>query len=776
MKRPPIIAVMAGLLAVLTFVTFAPAFKADFVDYDDSDYVTANSHVQAGLSWDSVKWAFTASHASNWHPLTWLSHMLDWQLYGANPWGHHLTSVILHSANATILFLVLVRLIGGRWRSLVVAALFALHPLRVESVAWISERKDVLSALFALLTLWAYALYVWKSEIGSQKPGTSLPDFNLRPLTSGFYWLALLFFTLGLMSKPMVVTLPFVLLLLDYWPLRRLTRLTLNARPAPMVRLVCEKLPFLALSAACSVITLQVQQLGGAFTTLTRLSLGARVENALVAYARYLHKTIWPVDLAILYPHPGHWPTVQVLGAAILVLGISAGVILSRHRWPAGFVGWFWFIGMLMPVIGLVQVGAQAMADRYTYLPLIGLFLLVTWSVPDWRSRYPWQTILVTTGVIIVLAACVIATRAQLRYWQNRVALFERALAVTPPNVVALYELGAALEKANRNEEAILRYRQALQLAPEHAVANYNLGNALSKERQYAEAVNHYERAIQSSPKATEMHNNLANALAEIGQLDEAVRHYQIALEGKPGDAVAHNNLANVLMKLGRSNDAIAHYEAALRERPNYAEACNNLGTALVSLGRTAEALRHFHKALSSQPENTGFQQNLTRALRRLDDSPGEAARYFAEAVRLSPQDGQAHYGLALAKLDAGEEDEALAHLQQALALEPSLLTQLNNRAWGLATQFDVSGRNGKKAVVLARAALKDSGSRRAEVLDTLAAAYAEVGDFAAATNYAKLALSLARVAEDTALAEQISQRLTLYQQGQPYREPPRTP
>jgi len=499
MKWPSNVTVIAGLLAAVTLVTYTPAFKAEFVDYDDTDYVTQNPHVLPGLTKAGIVWAFTELHGEHtyWHPITWLSHMLDCQLFGLNAGAHHAVNVAFHTVNVVLLFLLLFRLTGTVGRSAVVAALFALHPLQVDTVAWVAERKNLLSTLFFLLTLWAYAGYVRNQPKAGERvdaAGVMVRARNFRLIN---YFLALVLFALALMSKPSVVTLPCVLLLLDYWPLQRLQLSELSTQRSTMVRLLLEKVPFFMLAAAVSVTTVLSNRQIGSISSSVDLPFTLRLTNALVSYGRYLRKAFWPDDLAVLYPYPKSWPVEQVLFTAVLLLGISAWVVWNWKRQPYLLMGWCWFVGMLVPTIGLIQAGAQSMANWFVYIPLIGLFLLITWGVADWRSRHPNQSALLIAVSTALLAGCFVVTRTQLRYWQNHVALFERALAVTPPNFLALCGLGAALERAGRIEEATLRYRQALQFAPEHANANYNLGNSLSKEKRYAEAVHYYERAIQ---------------------------------------------------------------------------------------------------------------------------------------------------------------------------------------------------------------------------------------------------------------------------------------
>ena len=547
MRRPGLLCL---LLAVTTLAVFLPIGRHGYVNYDDSDYVTANQHVKGGLSWDNVVWAFKSGHASNWHPLTWMSHMLDIQLFGDSPGAQHMVSVGFHIANTLLLFLLLRSMTGAVWRSAMVAGLFALHPLHVESVAWVSERKDVLSAFFFLLTLWAYARYAdtrrcsargskvqspksqsrrsQGSAVSDQKLAAKPPpiDRTMADHVSRFtfhaslYLLALLFFALGLMSKPMLVTLPFVLLLLDYWPLGQIQWST-PALEQRFWRLLLEKTPFFLLAAASSVVTFIVQRKGGAVST--SLSLGARVANALVAYVRYIGKMLWPTDLSILYPHPGHWPAWQVIASAVLLLGIFAAVIWLVRRSPYLVIGWLWFVGTLVPVIGLVQVGIQSMADRYTYLPLIGLFIMLVWGVAELIPDRPWRVDALAAGGITVLVVCSLLTVRQVQIWRDSETLFQQAVRVTKDNYLAYNNLGYYLSGLGRTAEAIENYRMSLKINPAYEDALNNLGYALAGQKKYLEAIPLYEAALRIKPKHTEVHNNLGNALSETGRIDEAI-------------------------------------------------------------------------------------------------------------------------------------------------------------------------------------------------------------------------------------------------------------
>ena len=659
-------------LAVTTLAVFLPVAWQGFVNYDDSDYVTENAHVQSGLKWDNVVWAFKTGHASNWHPLTWLSHMLDCQLFGLKAGGPHLVSVGFHIANTLLLFLLLRRMTGALWRSILVAALFALHPLHVESVAWASERKDVLSAFFFLLTIWAYARY---AEVQSPKPKVQSPGppstHHVSRFTfhaSRFYLLSLSFFALGLISKPMLVTMPFVLLLIDYWPLRRPGASSRESQPVAGLLLLLEKVPFFLLSVASCVITFLVQRKGGAVSTA--LTLDERIANALVSYARYIGKMFWPKNLSILYPHPGHWLAWQVMVSAGLLLAVSAAVILMARRRPYLAVGWLWFCGTLVPVIGLIQVGIQSMADRYTYVPLIGLFIMLVWGVEELIPVRPWRGRALAIGAALLLATCGYLTERQIRFWRDSEALFGHAVKVTRDNYLAYNNLGFYLSGKGRVAEAMENYRQALKINSAYEDALNNLGYALAGQKKYAEAIPLYQAALRVRPKHAEVHNNLGNALSETGKIDEAIQHYLIALEQKPDHADAHNNLGIALAMKGRLDEAIAHFHEAIRCKPSYASAHSNLGNAFAVQHKLDAAIQEYQESLRLKPDDAQAHNNLGNAL--AEQGKVEAAiEHYGQALRLNADNPEAHFNLALALLHQGKGEDAVAHIKEALRLRP---------------------------------------------------------------------------------------------------------
>jgi len=645
-------------LALVTCGLYLPALWNDFVNYDDPAYVTSNAHVQSGLSWQNAHWAFLTGEASNWHPLTWISHMADCQIYGLRAGGHHLTNVLLHVANTLLLFALLRQMTGATWRSAAAAALFAWHPLRVESVAWVAERKDVLSAFFWLLTMIAYVRYANESKVQG-------------PRSKVFYTLSLACFALGLMAKPMLVTLPFVLLLVDYWPLGRISnfRFEISNRRASGW-LLLEKVPFFLLAVVSSAVTFFVQKRGGAVSSLNVLTIGQRLANALVSYFRYVGKLLWPVNLSVLYPHPRSWPVWLIIAAGVFLAGVSVAVILAARRKPYLAVGWFWFVGCLVPVIGLVQVGVQSMADRYSYVPGIGLLIMICWGVPE-LSRSPGSQRIVSAGCVTALVLCMLATFFQIQYWKNSLTLFGHAVEVTSNNYLAYNNLGFFLDHDGKMDEAMTNYQKSIAINPNYEEAQNNMGYVLAEKGRHAEAVNYYLAALRIQPGLAEAHNNLGNALAELGKSDEALAEYQRTLELKPDHADAHNNIGIALAMRGRFDEAVLHLKEAIRLRPSYASAHSNLGNAFAVQHKLDEAAREYQIALALKPDDAQAHNNLGNVLSeqgRLDD----AAKQYTRALELKADNPEANYNLGMVLLQQGKRDEALKHFQEALRLRPS--------------------------------------------------------------------------------------------------------
>ena len=535
---------IAIVLAAVTVLIYLPVLHNGFVNYDDPDYITNNAHVKAGLTWPGIVWAFQSSEASNWHPLTWISHMIDCGLFGVNPAGHHLVNVLFHSANAVLLYFLLCRLSGARWRSAFVAALFAWHPLHVESVAWASERKDVLSAFFWMLTLLAYAGYARRvTRDECLVTGTAAVASPVTRHASLVYVLALFFFACGLMSKPMVVTLPFVMLLLDFWPLRRISNFKLQI--SDLFRLLLEKLPFFAMTIASCIITRMVQN--GALWSSGSLTLHFRMANALMSCVRYIAKLFWPADLALIYPYPHYWPLAEVIAVGLLLAICSALAILWARRFPYLAVGWFWYLGTLVPAIGLVQAGIQSMADRYTYLPSIGLFIVVVWGLNDLLNFHPQKIKIAAAAGSLALVCCLAVTSIQLTYWRNSVALFWHTVQVTTDNYAAENCLGTAFENIGKKDEAAKLYAESVRVEPDYPLGQFNLGMILLEQGRAEEASNHLAMAAELAPRDAVMQFDFGMFLLQHGNPTGAAVHFKAALAAKPDFPEAKKELAKLL-------------------------------------------------------------------------------------------------------------------------------------------------------------------------------------------------------------------------------------
>ncbi|MCP4107717.1 MAG: tetratricopeptide repeat protein [Desulfobacteraceae bacterium] len=589
-------------LVISLLAVYSEVRNFDFINYDDDDYVYNNPHVKAGLTLENIAWSFTATHAANWHPLTWLSHMSDVHLYGLAPGMHHLTNVFFHIANSLLLFIAFRKMTGDLWRSAFAAALFALHPLHVESVAWISERKDVLSTFFWMMTMLAYIRY-------AEQPGIRR------------YVPVLIFFALGLMAKPMLVTLPFVLLLLDYWPLKRLSivdcrlsienissqsiinhQSTIDNRQSIINRqstIFLEKIPLIILSAVSCIATLIAQQSGGAVRTLDSYPLTFRLANAVVSYTGYIEKMIWPHHLSIFYP-PRVVPWWHVTGSCLMLVFISALVIRFAKKRPCLAVGWLWYIGTLIPVIGVIQVGSQAMADRYTYISLIGLFIIIAWGFKFQVSSFKFQ-ILCT----IFLSILAVSSWIQLRYWTNSITLFEHSLDVTSNNILAHTNLGLALAKEGRTEESVNHYHMALQSSPDNAKVHNNMGVALFRMGKIRESVIHFQKALQKKPDFADAYNNLKKVLKIQKEKDEALAKIKDALKNNPDDAKLHNDLGNLYKKYRNTDKATEQYKKALSIQPEFPEALKNLAIAYAVKGEYENAVSLLKKITDIQPENS---------------------------------------------------------------------------------------------------------------------------------------------------------------------------
>jgi len=662
-------AICLALVAV-TLVAFWSVGQSDFVNYDDPLIVVENDPVRAGITPESVRWAFTSSQPSgNWQPVTWLSHMLDCQLFGLDPGRHHAVNLGFHVANTLLLFLLLRQMTGAIWRSALVAALFALHPMHVESVAWVAERKDVLSGFFAMLTLLMYARYVQQSKVQG-------------PRSKVFRGLALVCFALGLMSKSMLVTLPVILLLLDFWPLGRFGSSASGgptgepASPVPagsLGRLALEKWPFFLMAASSGVMTFVAQRQAGAVGSFEYLPMKARIANALVAYWTYLRKAFWPENLAVFYPYQPI-PSWQAVGAGLLLVGLSAFVVGKRRSHPYLLVGWLWFLVMLLPVIGLVQVGMQSTADRYTYLPYVGVFLLVAWAIgaaiPDTRA---WRTG-AALGAAAVLAAALVVTVAQVKYWRNSITLFTHASEVVPESALAHNNLGSALFDVGKTDEAVQHFRTALAISPRFSPAHSNLGSFLLIQGKNDEAEPHlrYALKVQETDAA---HHNLGTILFRRQQYAEAEAHFRAALKIRPAHIDARLSLGSVLAMQGKNEEAEAEFMEGLRRDPDNPSLHRNLGNVLLARGKPAEAQAEFVRSwqlkVRRDPDNPTLHGELASLLASAGRDADAASEYSA-AIRLNSKDPGLREAFAALLLKQGQTDKAHAQLREALELRPT--------------------------------------------------------------------------------------------------------
>lgn len=649
--------VVCGLLLAAVFLVFGQTLQHGFVNYDDRTYICENRYLAEGSTAHKIAWVFTTDRAANWHPLTWLSHLLDYSIYGLrNPGGHHLTSVLLHAASAILLFLALRRMTGDFWPSAFVAALFAVHPLRVESVAWLAERKDVLSGLFFMLTLWAYARY------------TSRPFSFIR------YFAVAAFFALGLLAKPTLVTLPCVLLLLDYWPLKRFQKHSDGAdTPADQkYRLILEKLPLFLLASVSCAMTIRAQH--AAIESSGDVALPWRIGNALVAYVAYLIQFFWPFDLAVMYPHPGDTlPLLAIAAAALALAAISVAVVVLHRRSPYLATGWLWYLGMLVPMIGLVQVGFQSRADRYTYLPQIGICLMLAWAIRQFAaSESAKRRAFVAASAALVIL--IIVAHKQTALWCSDETLWEHTLACTANNHTAHNHLGMALADQGHFGDAVEQYQKAKQIAPNDAKNRNNLGYALAKSGRIDEAIIEYSRAIDINPRLVAAHANLGVSLRKKKRIDEAVSHFNTALKIDPDYAMAHNNLGAMLQEEGKLAPAISHYQKAIELQPNYEAARRNLDMAMGQLYNTPEALVRWREWIDLLPKefiliNKAAWLMATCSDASLRNGP-DAVELAQRAVRLAGENEPTTLDtLAAAYAASGRFSDAVATAQRALAL-----------------------------------------------------------------------------------------------------------
>ena len=635
---------ICAALAALCAIIYGQTLTFDFLHYDDDKFITGNPELRAGLTWQGIVWAFTTNRETYYIPITWLTHLFDYQVYGLRPWGHHLTNAIFHAVNTALLFLVLMRMTRQRWPSALVAALFAAHPLHVESVAWISERKDVVSTLFWFLTLDAYTRY-------SSRPNAPR------------YTLVFLLLALGLMAKPMLITVPFMLLLLDYWPLDRGRR--------RWTWLVVEKIPLILLALAFTFVTAVMTRRGVKLLPTELVPWGSRLTNAAVSYPFYLFKMVCPVNIVEPYPYPPMFrPWWQVGGAFALLIGVTGAVIAFRRRCPYLIVGWLTYLGVLMPVNGLVQATGFRYANRYTYVSLIGIFIMIAWGLASLIQARRVFKKPVAAAMAAILAILTVLAVFQTRHWRDSLSLFTHAVEATQDNAAANYALANECARLRKQDKAEAFYREALRISPGFLDAHINYGDLLAEMGRPGEAAAEYEAVLQRDPGSASAHANLGMALAKLGRSDQAVAECNKALEIDPNCAKAHNNLAIMLAGQAKYDDAISHYRDAIRGDPEYAMAHYNLGTLLAKLGRTQDAVFELAEAVRIDPANAAAHFNLATVLTALGKQDDAVPQYL-ETIRLDPFNRDAYVNLGVAMALQKRFEDAARYYRKALEIDP---------------------------------------------------------------------------------------------------------
>jgi tetratricopeptide (TPR) repeat protein len=738
----------AGGLALLTLLVYAQCVTFDFINFDDTDYVRENRMVLEGLSLDGVRWAFSTSHAANWHPLTWLSLMADVSLFGTGPAGLHATNVALHTANVLLLFWLLSAATGALGPSAFVAAIFAVHPLHAESVAWIVERKDVLSTFFGLFALGAYGRYV-------------------RGRSWTWYGALLVCYAFSLMAKQMLVTLPILLLLLDYWPLQRIRPGT-NRRGGGWRPLLVEKIPLVLLAAGASVTVFLVQQRGGAVAQLTEVSLGDRLANAIYSCFMYVYATFLPIHLAFFYPRPRTgYEWFVIAGAVVLLAGISVWAVRERERRPFLLTGWGWYLVALLPVIGLIQIGDQARADRYTYVPQIGLLVMLAWGAESIPIA-PIRQMLRWFAPVLVLAAAVLGW-FQVATWRDSRSLAEQALSATKENAKALQMMGDLYLADKDHQRALEYFQMAASIEPDRETVHSYLGLALDGLGDYAASLAEFRIAAQLAPHSPRVLNFLAQSLDKQGLTADAILQYRRILEIDPDSVAGHNNLALALWKQKDSQGALQHFRQAQAIAPNDFDVLFNLATVLDELGQTAEALDLSKRAVDVRQDSSKARTQLGTLLAKTGQMQPAIAEFKA-AIASQPDNADAHANLGRAYLSVHALNDAIAAYEAALQIDPKHHAALNDLAWVRATASDTY-RDRAVAVQLAER-LAQVEAMSVEILDTLAAAYAADGQFERAADTAAKAITEAQNKGQLDLARQIQERRDLYISGKSFRDP----
>jgi tetratricopeptide (TPR) repeat protein len=649
------------LLSSAVLIVYWQLTGFEFVNFDDPKYVIGNPTIKQGITLQGIRWAFVSVYASNWHPLSWISHMLDIQFFGMNPGMHHLTNVILHIINALMLFLILEKMTGALWRSAITAALFALHPLHVESVAWISERKDVLSIFFWMCTLMAYLWYV---------KGRSIQR----------YLIVVILYILGLLSKPMLVTLPFLLLVLDFWPLKRfkIRETTDSSNPQekqyvllPQVLLLClEKLPLLIIAVISSGMTIYAQRSGGALRPFEILSMTTRIENALVSYVAYLGKMIWPLNLAVFYPYPDTLSPYIVILSCILLLMVTVLVLFNAIRLPYLAVGWFWYLGTLIPVIGILQVGSQSMADRYTYIPLVGIFIMIVWGFQEALHRHSRGKTIFCVASVSVCTLLMYVSWIQTSFWKDSETLFTHAINVTSRNELAYYNLGKAFEDKGDKDGAIGNYEKALQIEPNDPDSHSSLATLLGEKGLFREATTHFNTALRINPRSIETMVNLANVLLRTGNTDSAIFYYKNALRMDPWNAEIYNNLGTAYVYGGELKTGAELFQKALRIRPKYEDAAENLMKAQAALTKIENAIVKLEEFIKADPRNPDLYTKMA-GLRRQQGDMDQAIADYKKALEINPESVQALYGLVMIFSSRLEFSNALEKINIIRKIQP---------------------------------------------------------------------------------------------------------
>ena len=698
---------LAVLLVLATMALYWPATRCDFINYDDDWNLTENVHVQNGLTWEGITlFLLDPLEPPGWSPFTMWSHMLAVQVFGLNPWGHHLINVVVHALNAALVFALVQQMTGAKWRSVWVAVFFAFHPLRVEAVAWVTQRRELLSIFFGLLALIAYLRFA-RSAVISDPSSSGSATNNGPPVLRGraaeggrtrehrllitdhrffWYWVSWCCGALGIMSKPTLVTWPCVLLLLDYWPLRRFELSTILSQPSIILRLVWEKAAFFVGVGCMSLGTFVVSGFQGVFEPGAHLSLGTRVGNAMISYCGYLGKLFWPAELAVIYPRSMHSPLGQVVLAGGVLLGVSVLVLVLVRRHPYLLVGWLWYCGTLAPMSQVVTIGIQAMADRWTYGSSLGVLILVIWGADELtrRRRHLVLAAVVAGGVAMVL--CWALTRQQLGYWQDSEALFRHTTEITKGNYYGYNNLGNGLGKKGKIDEAIRAYQEAVRINPDFAQGRINLGLTLGQKGRSTEAIAQLREGLRLDPNFHDGHYLLGLALVQNGQIDEAIRQFKEALRVNPDHADTHNDLGLALGRKGKMDEAILHLREALRLKPDHAGAHINLGVALSQKGKMDEAIHHYQEALRLQPDAAAVHYNLGAVLAQRGQMD-EAIRHYQEALRLEPDRAEAHNNLGTAFYQQGRVGEAIHEFQEALRLKPDYAEARKNLVVALAAQ-----------------------------------------------------------------------------------------